>query len=163
MTDAPPIDPAFDAHDHAACVGGQLAAVEERCAEAGLRLTPVRRRVLEILLAEHRAVGAYEVLARLREDGRAAAPPVAYRALDFLVGHGFAHRIERLNAYLACGAAGQDHAAAFLICRDCGIVAEARLEEDEAGRLDRAAAAAGFVIEGTVMEASGVCAACAAR
>lgn len=161
MGDAPEIDPAFDAHDHGACVRGRLAAAERRCAERGLRLTPVRRRVLEILLEGHRAMGAYDVLAVLRAEGRGAAPPVAYRALDFLVGNGFAHRIERLNAFLACGASGEDHAAAFLICRGCDAVAEARM--DAGGRLGRAAEAAGFRIEGTVMEATGLCAACAAR
>ena len=161
MTDAPEIDPAFDAHDHGACVAARIAAAEARCAEAGLRLTPVRRRVLEILLSGHRAMGAYDVLAVLRSEGRVAQPPVAYRALDFLVSNGFAHRIERLNAYLACGAAGEDHSAAFLICRGCDAVAEARVGEG-GGRLGRAAEAAGFRIEGTVMEATGLCAACAA-
>lgn len=159
MPDHPEIDPAFDAHDHGACVAERIAAAEARCAERGLRLTPTRRRVLEILLAEHRAVGAYDVLAVLRAEGRPAQPPVAYRALDFLVANGFAHRIERLSAYLACGAREGDHAAGFLICRGCDAVAEARM--DGAGRLGRAAAAAGFRIEATVMEATGLCAACA--
>ncbi len=160
MTTAPQIGPAFDAHDHGVCVAEQIAAVEARCAAAGLRLTPARRRVLEILLSEHRAMGAYEVLARLEAEGRSAQPPVAYRALDFLTRNGFAHRIERLGAYLACGCAGEEHAAAFLICRGCDAVAEARVDP-RAGRLGRAARAAGFEIEGTVMEATGLCAACA--
>ncbi len=155
----PEIGPALRAHDHAGCVMAQIAAVEARCAEAGLRLTPVRRRVLEILLARHRAMGACDVLAVLKAEGRRARPPVACRALDFLVADGFAYRIERLNGYLACGAAGEDHAPAFLICRGCDAVAEARVDEG-AGRLDRAAA--GFRIEDTVLEATGLCAACAA-
>ena len=62
----------FDDHDHTACIDGVLATVEQACAEEGLQLTPVRRRTLELLLAEHRAMGAYDVLQRLAEDGSAA-------------------------------------------------------------------------------------------
>ena len=75
--------------------------------------TPVRRRALEILLKEHRALGAYEVLDGLREPGFGSQPPVAYRALEFLVTHGFAHRVERLNAFIACAHPGKAHAPAF--------------------------------------------------
>ncbi len=158
------IEPAFRRHDHTACVGDAMAAAEARCAAEGLRLTPVRRRVLEILLSEHRAMGAYEILSHLAEEGRGSQPPVAYRALDFLVGHGLAHRVERLNAFVACGEPARQHAAAFLICRACSAVAEARLEEGAlpGGGLGRAAQDAGFVVEGAVVEVSGLCARCAA-
>jgi hypothetical protein len=61
----------------------------------GVRLTPVRRRVLEILLEEHKAMGAYDVLTRLAAEGFGNQPPVAYRALEFLEDQGFAHRIRR--------------------------------------------------------------------
>ena len=79
-----------------------LAAAETRCAKESLRLTPVRRKVLELLLQEHRALGAYAILDLLREAGFGSQPPVAYRALDFLAEHGFVHKIERLNAFVAC-------------------------------------------------------------
>ena len=99
----------FERHDHAGCIAEGLAAAERTCAERGLQLTPVRRRVLEYLLGEHRALGAYEILERLRTEGLGKQPPVAYRALDFLVTHGFAHRIEKLNAFIACGLPGEPH------------------------------------------------------
>ena len=44
-------------------------------------------------------------------------PPVAYRALDFLVENGFVHKIERLNAFVACALPGTVHSPAFMICR----------------------------------------------
>ena len=149
----------FDSHDHDACIADTLAMAEARCAQTGLRLTPVRRRTLEILLDGHRALGAYDVLAILAKDGLGSQPPTAYRALDFLVGAGFAHRIEALNAYIACAHLGSDHAPAFLICRDCRAVAEADTAP-EGGRLGDAARAAGFAIERTVIEATGLCPAC---
>lgn len=151
--------PAFAAHDHRGCVAGTLARVEAICARERLRLTPVRRRVLEILLEAHAAVGAYDVLARLAAEGHAAQPPVAYRALDFLVDNGFAHRIRRLNAFAACMHPGERHDPAFLICRGCDALAEADSAELR-GDLDRAAAAAGFTVERAVIEAVGLCPAC---
>lgn len=150
----------FGQHDHAACVTGALAAAEERSATEGLRLTPVRRKTLEILLAGHRALGAYEVLDRLAAAGFGSQPPVAYRALDFLVAHGFAHKVERMNAFVACAHPGARHAPAFMICRACGKVAEA-VSPPARGDLGQAARDAGFVIEATVLEAEGLCPACA--
>lgn len=150
---------AFGAHDHAGCRQATLQAVETACAAQGLRLTPVRRQVLEILLEGHRALGAYDVLRRLTAAGATPQPPVAYRALDFLVANGFAHRIERLNAYVACSRPGAGHAAAFLICRDCGAVAELD-GAAAAARLGDAARAAGFAMDRAVVEIEGLCPAC---
>ena len=110
---------AFAPHDHAACSGDILGHAEDLCAHRGLRLTAVRRRALEILAESHRALGAYEVLDRLRDEGFGAQPPVAYRALDFLVENGLAHKVRRLNAFAACTHPGQPHFPAFFICSEC--------------------------------------------
>jgi Fur family zinc uptake transcriptional regulator len=150
---------AFADHDHAHCAGDTLRQAEEIAAERGARLTPVRRRTLEILLAEHRAMGAYEVLDRLAEDGFGRQPPVVYRALDFLVEQGFAHRIRRLNAFTACAQPGAAHEAAFLICGSCDALAEAPGAPVRAA-LEAAAAELGFLVERTSIEAVGLCPAC---
>lgn len=149
----------FQCKDHSACMSTMLTQAQDHCAAAGLRLTPVRRRTLEILLAEHRALGAYDILAHLATEGLGSQPPVAYRALDFLVKAGFAHKIEALNAYTACVQPGHTHTPAFLICRQCQKVAEADTAP-ATGRLGDAARAAGFVIEHTVVEATGLCPDC---
>ncbi|MEM7615104.1 MAG: transcriptional repressor [Pseudomonadota bacterium] len=149
----------FQQHDHDLCVEQALEAAEKSCAETGLRLTPVRRKVLEILLQQHRALGAYPILDMLREAGFGSQPPVAYRALDFLSEHGFVHKIERLNAFIACAHPGKNHSPAFMICRMCDAVAEAQSTPAE-GTLGDAARAVGFQIEKTVVEAEGVCPDC---
>ncbi len=149
----------FANHDHHACIDTAVAAAKTRCADAGLRLTKVRKRVLEILLQEHRALGAYEVLDRLRDEGLGSQPPVAYRALDFLVVNGFAHRIERLNAFIACVHPDEPHAPAFLICKTCNGVAEAP-SAPMRGQLGRVANEIGFKVESTVVEAEGICPNC---
>ena len=149
----------FTRHDHRHCIAQALEAVEETCAAQALQFTPQRRRVLEILLQEHRAMGAYELLDVLRAEGLAAQPPTVYRALDFLVGHGFAHKIERLNAFVACAAPGERHAPAFLISTGCGAVAE--MPSQGIARAVRGAAAEiDFEVSRMVIEAEGLCPAC---
>lgn len=150
----------FGRHDHARCITDTLATAEAQCSDAGLQFTPVRRRVLEILLAEHRALGAYDILPVLAAEGLGSQPPVVYRALDFLVTNGLAHRIEVMNAYIACAHLGAVHAPAFLICRACKLVAESDAELAK-GQLGEAARAAGFAIERMVVEVEGLCPDCA--
>ncbi|WP_209504839.1 MULTISPECIES: transcriptional repressor [unclassified Ruegeria] len=155
--DAAPVG--FQEHDHQSCVATALTSAEVRCKAEGLRLTPVRRKVLEMLLQEHRALGAYAILDRLRDEGFGSQPPVAYRALEFLVQNGFVHKIERLNAFVACSHPGAAHSPAFMICRKCDAVAEAQSAPSK-GVLGAAARAAGFEIERTVVEAEGLCPDC---
>ncbi|MCH8466974.1 MAG: transcriptional repressor [Roseinatronobacter sp.] len=151
----------FCCADHSGTANAQaiLTQAEDRAKARGVRLTPVRRRTLEILLQAHVALGAYDVLERLGAEGFGSQPPVAYRALNFLVEHGLAHRIRRLNAFTACAHPGEEHRAAFLICEACDSVTEApaRLVSDA---LALAAAEAGFRLERATIEAVGLCAAC---
>jgi Fur family transcriptional regulator, zinc uptake regulator len=152
---------AFARHDHAHCTEDALLRADALTKATGARMTPVRRRVLEILLEEHRALGAYDVLARLATEGFGNQPPVAYRALEFLVDQGLAHRIQRLNAFAACAHPGADHAPAFLICRICHTVAEAKAGAARLA-LDSEAERMGFQIERSTIEALGLCPNCRA-
>jgi Fur family zinc uptake transcriptional regulator len=158
MTAAAEAD-ALRPHDHRRCRRAALAAARSECTARGLRLTRPRECVLEALLESHRAMSAYELLERLRDAGLGSQPPVAYRALDFLVSNGFVHRIERLSAFVACTHGAGDHAAAFLICRGCRRVAEASLPQLGRGLAAEAAGHA-FEVERVVIEAEGLCAAC---
>ena len=152
---------AFAEHDHGQCRETMLDELASAARTRGLRLTPARVRVLELLGEAHRAMGAYEILDRLRAEGLGSQPPVVYRALDFLTGAGFVHKIERLNAYVACCHPGAEHGACFLICSRCRKVAEI-----EDGALDialaQAAAGRGFAMRRTVLEIEGTCPACRA-
>lgn len=148
----------FEKHDHDVCVASAMATAERLCAERKLQFTPVRRRVLEILLDEHKAMGAYDILARLTSEGLGSQPPIVYRALDFLATQGFVHKIEKMNAYVACSHPGEAHAPAFMICRSCAAVVETRAATSNP--LGAAARAAGFAIESAVLEAEGLCPGC---
>ncbi|MEO1274666.1 MAG: Fur family transcriptional regulator [Pseudomonadota bacterium] len=132
---------------------------EQTCRDQGRNLTPMRRRVLEILLESHRALGAYDVLERLSAEGKGAQPPTAYRALDFLVAIGAAHRIHRLNAFVACCRPADGHRPVFLICETCHRVDEAEGLAAQTA-LEEAASARGFAIDRTTLEAAGECTEC---
>ncbi len=136
-----------------------MEIADKRVKQAGLRLTPVRRRALEILLEEHRAMGAYQVLERLAEDGFRKQPPVAYRALEFLIENGLAHRISRLNAFTACMQPGVSHSPTFFICTDCETVAEAQVSVVKAA-LTTVGNKMGFQIERMGVEVIGTCETC---
>jgi Fur family transcriptional regulator, zinc uptake regulator len=149
-------------HDHGRCSTDAMAIAEALCAERGQRLTPIRRKVLGVLLGSHNPLGAYEIIDRLAPKGARPAPITAYRALDFLRENGLVHRIESRNAFVACV---HNHAAGalvvFLICERCGAVGEASSPE-VATTLAAAARAAGFTPKSPVLEISGVCTHCRA-
>ncbi|MGA0607550.1 Fur family transcriptional regulator [Phenylobacterium sp. VNQ135] len=147
-----------DSHDalKGAALRQALGAAEARCAETQERLTPPRRRVLELLLASDGPLKAYDLIAAFGETGEPAKPPTVYRALEFLERLGFAHRIESLNAYVPCRIEG-GHAAAFLICDCCGAAQE--FDPDFGPQLE-AAARAGYAVRSVTLEARGLCGAC---
>ena len=150
-------------HDHRSCVAGALDAAAGLCARRGARLTPLRRRVLELVWRSHAPQGAYAVLEALGRDtgrdGRPAAPPTVYRALDFLLAHGLIHRVESLNAFVGCPTPGEPHAAQFFICGGCGDAAE--FEDERIGNVVRERAEAlGFTVGRETIEVSGLCPAC---
>ena len=146
------------AHDHDRCIEDALRAAAGVCAERGTRLTELRRRVLELVWSDHVAVKAYDLLARL---GPGAKPPTVYRALDFLVANGLVHRIESMNAFIGCPSPDQAHQGKFLICDDCGTIAE--IDQPDLGRIiAEHAAAVGFAPERQTVEVHGRCQNCAA-
>ena len=150
---------AFKQHDHRVCAETTLKNAEDYCRINNLKLTSTRRKVLELLLVAHHALGAYSLLDLLKEAGFRSQPTVAYRALDFLVKHGFAHKIKSLNAFIACTHPGLNHSPAFMICRQCEMVAETNPEVPGFNVLvdERSL---GFKVEQTVIELQGLCHSC---
>lgn len=147
-------------HAHGRCISEALTTAQNECDKRGLRFTELRKRVLEIVWHSHQPIKAYDILERLRQQQLgAAAPPTVYRALDFLLEQGLVHKIESLNAYVGCGAPETKHDSQFLICRNCGVVAE--LDNAEVSRLLAIEAdAIGFQIAHETIEIEGCCHAC---
>lgn len=137
-----------------------VALAERACRDGGLRLTPIRRRVLELLLAHRAPRGAYDLADDLAsETGKRFAPITVYRALDFLVANGFAHRIESRNAYVASTRSVAAGPSLLMVCEACGRVAEGGAET-LIRALGRAAASEGFVFSGRALEVQVRCTGC---
>jgi Fur family zinc uptake transcriptional regulator len=152
--------PAAAGADPAGDCSARVARAEAACARRGVRLTAIRRDILRLILQADEPIGAYALLDGLRALTGSGRPPTVYRALDFLLAQGLIHRVERLNAFVGChDEAAHQHAAQFLICRDCGRVAELEDAAVEAA-IGAVARAHGFVPARVTVEVDGVCGAC---
>ena len=127
------------------------------------------RKVLSALDRSAKPLSAYDILDRARSDAL-KAPVQVYRALEKLSSRGLVHRIEALNAFVACSdcndaadhrGAGHVHAAhrpGFVICRDCGTVRE--FEDERVAEIAGEAAGKGFAVDLVSLEVFGQCANC---
>ncbi|MFG6137058.1 Fur family transcriptional regulator [Halomonas sp. B23F22_10] len=136
-----------------------IQQAERQCHQRGVRFTPIRQRVLQIIADTRGGLKAYELLDRLATEHASARPPTVYRALEFLIDQGLVHRIESLNAYVACPCPEHAHGFQLLICRDCGRVEELHLD-DINERLGQRARELGFVVHRQTIELLGQCEAC---
>lgn len=139
-----------------------LAYAEHICQERGVRLTTQRRVVFRLLCESNKPLGAYELLELMRDVMKTPAPPTVYRALDFLCKQGLIHKLESLNAFVCCTHPKRAHTGQFLICGDCGEVAEVE-DPSVAESLQAAGKAAGFRTQRRVVELLGVCADCSEK
>lgn len=124
-------------------------------------LSPTQGRVLDILRAASRPLSAYDILGELRGEG-VNAPPTVYRALERLMRDGLAHRVESLNAFVACTHPHHESRAILAVCNVCGAVEE-MADADIEARLVRLAGSRGFHAESVALELRGHCAACGDR
>ncbi len=134
---------------------------ERVCAEGGLRLTPLRRRVFELVWRSHAPVSAYNLLDQLVNDGHRAQAPTVYRALEFLLENGLVHRVESMNAYVGCNRPCGHGDVGFFICDSCGDVAELS-DPAISDSINQRARHLGFRISKPLLEVRGLCGQCQA-
>lgn len=152
--------PVRQLHDHRHDADAFVGAVASACELRGLRLTPLRLRVLEFIAAETKPVKAYDLLDRLKDEHGSAAPPTVYRALDFLLEHGFIHKLESINSFVGCHHPSEAHQVPFLICDRCSSAIEI-CDERVSRLLTTQAVEHGFTPAGQTLEVHGLCADCA--
>jgi len=147
-------------HQHTHDAKAFVREVAGQCEKRGLRLTEIRLQVLELIAAAEKPVKAYDLLDRLKDDRGNAAPPTVYRALDFLLEHGFIHKLESINAYVSCHHPSVAHHVPFLICDECESAIEI-CDERVAHLLSDQAKALGFRARAQTLEVHGKCKRCA--
>jgi Fur family zinc uptake transcriptional regulator len=148
-------------HVHAESQEAALTLAEEYCRERGEKLTPIRRKVLELLLNSGRATKAYSLLDDMRQIHPGSAPPTVYRALDFLLSAGLVHRIESINAFTVCHDLTQCQHGILVVCQQCGNVTELhqpKLRQALVAQIEDA----GYRLASDEIELKGLCAACQA-
>lgn len=145
------------AHNHAdRTVADQINAARKLCETSGERFTPLRAHIYELIVRAGGPIKAYDLLDRLRPERGSPKPPTVYRALEFFSRLGLVHRVEALNAYIACDHSHPGHVAEFFICETCDEVEE-RHAHDHVDCLPD-----GFIINRSVIEHFGRCKECIA-
>ena len=134
-----------------------MAEAEKYCEAHGLRLTAPRLYVLQVLQEAQAPLGAYDILEKLGDYIVRPKPPTAYRALDFWREHGFAHKIESLNAYVSCCTGHAHHDTRFIVCDGCRSV-----EELHSHAVPKVKLPDGFIAKGSFTEIHGICGNCSA-
>lgn len=147
-------------HNHGGCLDAAVHRAELAFETKGLKLTRLRRKILEEIAASHHAVGAYDILDSLARKGDRLAPISVYRAIDSLLAAGVVHRLESRNAFFAChGSHTEASRQVILACETCGLVAEID-GETIFKALANAAVAAQFKPRRQVVEITGQCRHC---
>ena len=143
-------------HEHEHKTSEQLMDVaREICDREGRRFTPLREHVFSLILQSNTPIKAYDLLDQLKPELGSPKPPTVYRALEFLTGLGLIHRVEALNAFVACDHSKGRHIAEFFICENCQNLQE-RTANDHLDCIPD-----GFQIRRSVIEHYGLCAKCA--
>ncbi len=129
------------------------------CKKTGNRFTPIRQKIYRLLLEAEGSIGAYDLLDKLKLIDSNAKPPTVYRALDFFLNVGLAHKVASTNTYKACKHFDCAHMAQFLICDKCGDVKEIH-SKGISDSLEAQAALHAFKINTQTIEAHGTCHRC---
>ncbi len=116
--------------------------------------------IVQALKGAGRPVSAYEIIDKLRDEAT-LAPQTVYRALDRLIAQGAAHRLESLNAFVACSHEAHVGTAVFAICNRCGTVTEFN-EAKATQALAKWAENSHFTVASMTLELRGTCADCTA-
>lgn len=148
-------------HVHSDSHEAALILAEDYCRERGEKLTPIRRKVLELLLNSGRATKAYSLLDEMRQIHPGSAPPTVYRALDFLLAAGLVHRIESINAFTVCHDLTHCRHGILVVCQQCGSVTELhepKLRQSLVAQIEHA----GYRLASDEIELKGLCSACQA-
>ncbi len=156
-------------HFNADDVSARLVSAIEQCRHRGVRFTPLRQQIYELVLQAKQPVGAYDLITQLQQkrllavdneqQAKNVAPPTVYRSLEFLLSEGLIHQLTSINAYVPCCHPRAEHAAAFLICDYCQRVQEcSSLPVQE--MMSFAEQDVGFMVNRSVIELSGRCQDC---
>ena len=147
-------------HSHSKCISTALKRADSLCSKRNIRFTPIRKKVLSLILEQHMPIKAYDILAKLSDADHIEKPPTVYRALEFLLDNQLIHKIDSSNSYIACEFDHKQHESQFLVCDNCNEVMELQ-EPLLSSALTETSESKGFITRQSHVEIHGVCADCA--
>ena len=118
-----------------------------------------RTKVLSIMRNASTPLSAYDVLGKLRVLNPKLAPTTVYRVLAQLNKSGQIHRLESMNAYVACQREHHKQTPVLSVCDDCGAVEE-NLAPQVLSALSDLVGQSGFSATRQVIELHGQCVSC---
>ncbi len=136
-----------------------LQAAENHCKKQGIRFTAIRKQILQLICQSHHAVKAYDLLEEIKPDFNNAKPATVYRALDFLLKEGFIHKVESLNAFIACNQGHCNYERMLLICTQCHEIEE-RTGNNMIKTVTTELQQSGFISQIKTIEIQGICVNC---
>ena len=145
---------------HKICVDEALKKAKIICDNKGVKLTKLRQRVLRLIWKNRGYVKAYDLLNDLKKIDASAKPPTVYRSLDFLIEHGFIHKIQSLNAFVGCSHPEEHKDCYFLICKECKNIEECCSKKVEEVLISTSGES-NFSPNQVTLEISGICQDCA--
>lgn len=148
-------------HAHSKCIDAAIESFERTVSSSHKRVGVNVREVFDVLLDQHQALSAYEIVEKMGTRGYKLRAIQVYRALDVLLELGNIHRIESQNAYIACHNGTECQQPQLLICKSCDRVAEINSDPIKHS-INETADASGFVLQDRQVELFGFCPNCAA-
>ena len=145
--------------NHKISIDEALKKAEIICNKKGVKLTKLRQKVLTLILKNHGYVKAYDLLNDLKKNDASAKPPTVYRSLDFLMEHGFIHKIQSLNAFVGCSHPLKHSECYFMICKTCNEIKEC-CDEKITNAIRKTLDANQFSHKNIAIEISGECYEC---
>ena len=125
-------------------------------------LTKKQSLVMDLLLDSKGPLSAYQILYDLNDHGF-RGPTQVYRVLEKLLGLGMVHRIESMNAFVACQQEKchekDKEINLFTICKICGSVQEL-LSNGIKNLVKSLSKDNKFLLKSSVLELNGVCSKC---
>ena len=140
----------------------KVSVLEQLSLNSELKMTPLRKDVLEIFLASTLPLSAYEVLALLKKRRPTAEPPTVYRVIEYFVEKKLIHRIETSNKFVCCSHLdnfeSSYHGVLFL-CHECQRSYEIR-DDEMLKVLSKFSKKHHLVIDESLIEIKGTCESC---
>ena len=142
-------------------MSSQQAIAVKTLKQAGIRATPLRIEVLNIMLQAKSSLSAYDILELLIQVHPAVKPMTVYRTLHTFENVHLVHKLEKNNSYVLCCHPNEAHSCQIIICDNCSTYTEIhddRLAKHIADTIKRS----GFATDQTTIELSAVCNECRA-